>query len=125
MRRLVLWLVIGGVVALVGYSAVAASRAQRPSLPSAPAPQGPSPSPCRVPSYDLSPSGGAVQAVVVCTAGGRYQISVEASAEGRRASGQVTVRLLKDSPTAVSIPLAPPLPAGATTYSVRFQVRGV
>lgn len=124
MRRAIVWLVIGGVVALVGYSAVAASRAQRPPLPSAPPVAG-VPSPCQVVSYDMATSGAAVLAVVVCTAGGRYQVSAEADAEGRKGKGQVVVRLMKDAPTAVSIPLSPALPPGALSYTVRFSVKGV
>lgn len=122
MRRTLVWLVIGTMVALVGYSAIEASRARRPTLPAAPAPVQ---SPCQVVSYDISPGGSAVLAVVVCTAGGRYQVSAEGTGDGIKGSGQAVVRLLPQAPTAVSIPLSPRLPPDATTYTVRFQVRGM
>ncbi|MCS7207123.1 MAG: hypothetical protein NZ951_04200 [Dehalococcoidia bacterium] len=124
MRGVVLWLVIGGVMAVVGYSALVATRAQRPEVP-APQPVAGAPSPCQVTSYDLSPTGAAVQAVVVCSAGGRYQVAAEAAAGSIQAKGHVVVRVLKDAPTAVSIPLMPSLPPTALTYSVRFTVRGM
>ncbi|MFN3975423.1 MAG: hypothetical protein ACK4K2_09180 [Dehalococcoidia bacterium] len=122
MRRLVMWLIIVGVVGLVGYSAIEASRAQRPALPTAPAP---APSPCQVVSYDISPGGSAVLAVVMCVSGGRYQVSAEGMADGSKASGQAVVRLLPQAPTAISIPLSPRLPPDATTYTVRFRVMGM
>lgn len=123
MGRLVLWAVVGVVMAVVGYSALAASRAREGVPPPAPSPE--APSPCWVVSYDLAPNGRTVQAVVVCRAAGQYRVAVEAEGEGQRGSGQVVARLPQDAPTVVSIPLSSPLPPDASSYRVRFEVTGM
>ncbi len=116
MKKFVAWGVVVALLASIGYSVVLANQERRPAGLVEPAAL------CRVTGYNLTSTGGAVTAMVVCGESGRYKVSATVDGAGEVSAGSVTVKLSKDLPSMVTVGVSPAFSRSIQAYEVRFLV---